>query len=38
VGVRDGDVVSVGGLGTFAGLLLRPLFGLRNPRPSDSVC
>jgi uncharacterized membrane protein YedE/YeeE len=24
--------------GTFAGLLLRPLFGLTNPKPSDSVC
>jgi len=24
--------------GTFAGLALRPLFGLTNPRPSDSVC
>jgi uncharacterized membrane protein YedE/YeeE len=24
--------------GTFAGLALRPLFGLSNPRPSDSVC
>jgi hypothetical protein len=25
-------------VGTFAGLALRPLFGLTNPRPSDSVC
>ncbi len=25
-------------VGTFAGLALRPLFGLRNPRPTDSVC
>lgn len=25
-------------LGTFGGLALRPLFGLRNPRPDDSVC
>jgi uncharacterized membrane protein YedE/YeeE len=25
-------------LGTAAGLLLRPLFGLANPKPSDSVC
>jgi uncharacterized protein len=24
--------------GTFAGLALRPLFGLTNPRPTDSVC
>lgn len=24
--------------GTYAGLLLRPLFGLRNPKPSDAVC
>jgi len=24
--------------GTFAGLALRPLFGLTNPKPSDSVC
>jgi uncharacterized membrane protein YedE/YeeE len=24
--------------GTFAGLLLRPLFGLKNPKPSDAVC
>ena len=25
-------------IGTVAGLALRPLFGLTNPRPSDSVC
>ena len=25
-------------VGTFAGLALRPLFGLTNPRPTDSVC
>jgi len=25
-------------VGTVAGLALRPLFGLRNPRPADSVC
>lgn len=25
-------------VGTYAGLALRPLFGLRNPKPSDSVC
>jgi hypothetical protein len=25
-------------LGTFGGLALRPLFGLTNPRPDDSVC
>ena len=25
-------------LGTFVGLRLRPLFGLANPRPTDSVC
>jgi hypothetical protein len=25
-------------LGTYVGLRLRPLFGLSNPRPSDSVC
>ena len=25
-------------VGTFAGLALRPLFGLTNPKPSDSVC
>ncbi len=25
-------------VGTFAGLALRPVFGLRNPRPTDSVC
>ncbi|TQL69358.1 hypothetical protein FB381_3263 [Nocardioides albertanoniae] len=25
-------------LGTFAGLALRPLFGLTNPKPTDSVC
>ncbi len=25
-------------VGTVAGLALRPLFGLRNPKPSDSVC
>ena len=25
-------------LGTVAGLALRPLFGLANPRPEDSVC
>ena len=25
-------------IGTFAGLALRPLFGLTNPRPTDSVC
>ena len=24
--------------GTFAGLALRPLFGLTNPKPTDSVC
>lgn len=24
--------------GTYAGLRLRPLFGLRNPKPTDSVC
>lgn len=24
--------------GTYAGLLLRPLFGLGNPKPTDSVC
>lgn len=24
--------------GTYAGLLLRPLFGLTNPKPSDSIC
>ncbi|MBA2953423.1 YeeE/YedE family protein [Nocardioides sp. MAH-18] len=25
-------------VGTYVGLLLRPLLGLRNPKPSDSVC
>lgn len=25
-------------IGTYAGLALRPLFGLTNPKPSDSVC
>lgn len=25
-------------LGTFAGLRVRPLFGLTNPKPSDSIC
>ncbi|MEV5539532.1 YeeE/YedE family protein [Saccharopolyspora shandongensis] len=25
-------------IGTFAGVALRPLFGLTNPKPSDSVC
>jgi uncharacterized membrane protein YedE/YeeE len=25
-------------LGTWAGLRLRPLFGLGNPKPTDSVC
>lgn len=25
-------------LGTFVGLRLRPLFGLTNPRPTDSIC
>jgi uncharacterized membrane protein YedE/YeeE len=25
-------------VGTFAGLALRPLFGLTNPKPTDSVC
>ncbi len=25
-------------VGTVGGLALRPLFGLRNPRPTDSVC
>ncbi|GJF04460.1 MULTISPECIES: YeeE/YedE family protein [Pseudonocardia] len=25
-------------LGTFAGLRLRPLFGLTNPKPGDSIC
>lgn len=25
-------------VGTFAGLLLRPLFGLTNPKPTDAVC
>ncbi|MEU5850944.1 YeeE/YedE family protein [Saccharopolyspora shandongensis] len=25
-------------IGTFAGVTLRPLFGLTNPKPSDSVC
>ena len=25
-------------IGTYAGLLLRPLFGLGNPKPTDSVC
>jgi hypothetical protein len=25
-------------LGTFVGLRLRPLFGLANPRPVDSIC
>ncbi|MEV0702310.1 YeeE/YedE family protein [Saccharopolyspora sp. NPDC050389] len=25
-------------VGTFAGVALRPLFGLSNPKPSDSVC
>jgi uncharacterized protein len=25
-------------VGTFIGLKLRPLFGLRNPKPTDSVC
>lgn len=25
-------------LGTVGGLALRPLFGLSNPKPSDSVC
>ncbi len=25
-------------IGTFGGLALRPLFGLTNPRPTDSVC
>ena len=25
-------------LGTAAGLRLRPMFGLTNPRPADSVC
>jgi uncharacterized protein len=29
-------LVAIGG--TFAGLALRPLFGLTNPKPSDSVC
>ena len=24
--------------GTFVGLRLRPLFGLTNPKPADSVC
>ncbi|HSE55163.1 MAG TPA: hypothetical protein VLB03_05490, partial [Nocardioidaceae bacterium] len=24
--------------GTFAGLALRPVFGLTNPKPTDSVC
>ena len=24
--------------GTFAGLALRPLFGLTNPKPTDGVC
>jgi hypothetical protein len=31
-----GGILAV--VGTFAGLLLRPLFGLTNPKPSDSVC
>jgi uncharacterized protein len=25
-------------VGTFGGLALRPLFGLRNPKPADSIC
>jgi len=25
-------------LGTYAGLKLRPLFGLTNPKPVDSIC
>jgi hypothetical protein len=25
-------------LGTYLGLLLRPLFGLSNPKPTDSIC
>ena len=25
-------------VGTAGGLALRPLFGLTNPKPSDSVC
>jgi hypothetical protein len=25
-------------LGTFGGLRLRPLFGLTNPKPVDSIC
>ena len=25
-------------VGTVAGLALRPLFGLTNPKPSDSIC
>jgi uncharacterized membrane protein YedE/YeeE len=24
--------------GTFVGVRLRPLFGLANPKPSDSIC
>jgi hypothetical protein len=24
--------------GTFVGLRMRPLFGLSNPKPADSIC
>ena len=31
-----GGVFALGG--TWIGLKLRPLFGLANPKPSDSIC
>lgn len=35
---HKGDTVYAGHCGTWLGLRLRPLFGLVNPKPTDSVC